>query len=55
MDIAKKCEKDNTMIHCFEFKEEIVFRFIKAVEGKKIAGSNVVERLIIDWLEREGL
>ena len=55
MDIIQKCERDHTMIHCFEFKEEVVFRFVKAIEKKKLPGSNVVEQLILEWLEKEGM
>lgn len=53
MDVVKKCEKDNIMIHCFEFKKKVVIRFIKAIEKKKLPGSNVVEQLILEWLEKE--
>ncbi|WP_175404691.1 hypothetical protein [Endozoicomonas atrinae] len=55
MDIVQKCEKDQTMIHCFEFKEEIVLRFEKAIEKKKLNGSTQVEKLILEWLRKEGM
>lgn len=51
MDIVQKCERDNTIIHCFEFDEIVVLRFIKAIENNKRTGSEIVQQLIVQWLD----
>ena len=53
MDVIQQCIKDETIIHSFIIKESVSVQFREAVKKKKLAGSNVIEQLILDWLKRQ--
>lgn len=53
MDVIQQCIKDETIIHSFIIKESVSVKFREVVKKNKLAGSNVVEQLIIEWMKRQ--